>query len=582
MTTKVQAAPAGFTRWGRRYVVTAPMVLESPLSIGASDGSGTIDMPVLLDGMNRPVIPGTSIAGVLRALLEDTLFENSNGGEPSYFSARELDFWFGGNDKEDHASRVFIEDAPLGNATLEMRDGVGIDRVTGATAPEVLYNRQVVAAGARFELEISVEVGSVGADEGRASQGQCLAGAIRAVIEHGFQLGSSTSRGNGFVGLAQPEGADTAADTKSSQVRIVDRGLNGFDRTLEVLAASGETRNDRVEQAPGIPHLEMVEQTWNISINWKPITSVLVRSGADGNAVDDLPLVTQVGDDRVALVIPGSSLKGAFRSRAEWIVRTVLGDDSTQPVDPGSGDQFNKQLDIPLVNELFGTPAVADPHTENQGRGALTVKDVRPLCPEPSENDSTRPLTFDTKAWAKVVASQRQSDQGTNPLGPLMKAIRALSDKKCCGQEMDRYLVPRYHVAIDRWTGAPSSGALFSSLEVHWPHWEPITLELDMAVLARRLPNELDRLAAQALLLFVIRDFADGFVPIGFGVNRGHGSVEADWNSVAEGPPPPRIANADLGGSAESIDFGKLEKAWSNWIDNRNQAGTEGADHDNG
>jgi CRISPR-associated RAMP protein (TIGR02581 family) len=145
------------------------------LHIGAgksADLAGS-DLPVMRDGSGRPLIPGSSLRGVLRAGIES--FCNSLGLDrvlsredaapsdlPKEFVAgwKQLDLvdrLFGAVvDKEknrdfSYGSRLQISDGLCTeDIAVELRDGVGIDRERRTAAQGVKYDLEVVPAGTRF------------------------------------------------------------------------------------------------------------------------------------------------------------------------------------------------------------------------------------------------------------------------------------------------------------------------------------------------------------------------------------------------------------------------------------------------
>lgn len=77
-----------------------------------------------------------------------------------------------------------------------------------------------------------------------------------------------------------------------------------------------------------------------------------------------------------------------------------------------------------------------------------------------------------------------------------------------------------YHVAIDRWTGGAAETMLYSGLEPFGIQWEKLRLTLDL----NRIPEE-EMLVAIAFMLIIIRDLSNNRIPLGYGVNRGYGSI---------------------------------------------------------
>jgi hypothetical protein len=82
-----------------------------------------------------------------------------------------------------------------------------------------------------------------------------------------------------------------------------------------------------------------------------------------------------------------------------------------------------------------------------------------------------------------------------------------------------------FHVGIDRWTGGAADGYLYSALEPFGVKWEPIKIRLDLGHADQdRLPNDL-KAPAVVLLFLLLRDLSEQRLPIGFGVNRGYGTL---------------------------------------------------------
>src|SRR5205085_5838284 len=111
---------------------------------------------------------------------------------------------------------------------------------------------------------------------------------------------------------------------------------------------------------------------------------LMIKARYDGIGVDMLPLISGK-DGGVALTLPGSAIKGSLRNHAERIVRTVLETDA-----PRKGDRqnFMKQLELPLIDELFG--ARGKKEKTHKGLGALSFADCYTV------------EVMNREAWAKV------------------------------------------------------------------------------------------------------------------------------------------------------------------------------------
>jgi CRISPR/Cas system CSM-associated protein Csm3 (group 7 of RAMP superfamily) len=229
-------------------------------------------------------------------------------------------------------------------------------------------------------------------------------------------------------------------------------------------------------------------------IDWKPVGPLMVKAGFDGVAADMLPLVNG-WDGKVSLVLPGSSIKGAFRFHAERIVRTVLGQQDPDWRRAKGRQKFLDAVDVQLINELFGRRGEkVDPHHQRSwlpGLGALGVMDCY----------GKQHLTGDQWQAIQSAANDRALQRALNDAGL-------------------QFWSQAYHVAIDRWLGSAAESMLYTVLEPHGTTWEPLNLELNLL----RLPSEL-QLPALALLLLVIRDLANDRLPLGFATHRGMGTV---------------------------------------------------------
>ena len=126
-----------------RIEVCAELVADTPLRIGSARSTSDIDLTVLRDGRGRVLVPGDSLAGAMRAWAS-TAFRNE-GTERENRLVNQLfgQAVGGGSERLANAGLVTVSDAAV-DATVEARTGVGIDRATGAAAPEVFYSFEVV------------------------------------------------------------------------------------------------------------------------------------------------------------------------------------------------------------------------------------------------------------------------------------------------------------------------------------------------------------------------------------------------------------------------------------------------------
>lgn len=229
-----------------------------------------------------------------------------------------------------------------------------------------------------------------------------------------------------------------------------------------------------------------------VRIGWNSPTGVFVHDPHADKGNTQYPLRVKTASENTEeskepLLIPGTSIRGALRSRCSRIARTVLYADNP----PSQGESFtqtdsndnqvpidiHEQLakDPRLVRYMFGT---------TEYRGAVRVRDCT-----------------------------------TKNTGPSVKVT---------------------HNAIDRWTGGVVEGLLFS--EVTYPHatWNDIVIEVDTARLLQNVKTDSGigglslneclpfARASWCLLCIALAELSAGTLPLGGRTTRGHGQIQVN------------------------------------------------------
>lgn len=489
-------------RLAGRIVYEGTLVARTPVHVGSGWGDADTDLALAVNGAFEFYLPGTGLAGAMRAWCERVWGTNETSalwGPP-------------GPTDDGFASFVVVDDAVVDPrfAVCELRDGVGIDRVSGAAAVRVKYSRAILPRGSRagFRLAVDVPAGrDVSLVQARAR------GLLESLGAGHIRFGAGKTRGLGRLKLLDATELLLQLDAR--------KGM------LEALRRKPATRLDLRPQA--LPD-DMLE----VEVHWQPDGPLMVKAAADGDVIDALPLTSALDEGLVAPVLPGSSSKGAFRFQAERIVRTVLGrvdvPDSDRPE-----TRFLEQVDDPclaLVRDLFGAAARSEDEVE--------VDDETEILPGLSAlgiDDCFAKDEMKTDAWRAV-----QTGGGSHP--KLEKAV---------------------HVAIDRWTGGAADQLLFSVLEPHGIAWEPMRISVDLA----RIPVS-RRHAAVALLVLLLGDLRAGRIPLGYAVNRGMGSVSVESVEVKGG----RALGLDATASADLEALRELVRdGWSRWVREAREGG---------
>ncbi len=152
------------------YRFVLPCRLKSPLALGSGQGSSLTDSELRRNSQNKLIIPGTSLAGVLRSAIErisgvdcKIAHRLESGSMPCDCDVCCL---FGNvvpttvksGDIVAAASRVSVHDAELLNATTRIVDGVAIDRARRSAADARKYDHEEVLPGASFVIELHAVV----------------------------------------------------------------------------------------------------------------------------------------------------------------------------------------------------------------------------------------------------------------------------------------------------------------------------------------------------------------------------------------------------------------------------------------
>jgi len=229
-----------FDRFTRRSVVELQLEAASAIRVGVGRAHDalTTDLPLLRNSIGEPILPGSSLKGVVRSQLEallrgrgvgtvcdpfvDPCVDDSERKEDRGKPARDRAATWRGRMEDEVcsvceifgaarlASHVtFSEARPVeGTWATSVRDGVAIDRDLGRVAGPRKYDFEVVEAGAVFELRVTME------NLDLRQEGAVLY-ALR-LIEEGFvPVGGFSSRG---LGMMRRAGAPSVKEMTAESV----------------------------------------------------------------------------------------------------------------------------------------------------------------------------------------------------------------------------------------------------------------------------------------------------------------------------------------------------------------------------
>ena len=405
-----------------RYELTIPVELTSELHIGGvdpvpeRDGEGTV-IRFCRNGLKEPTIPGRSIRGAVRAACDVARQALEEAGDPAtqdggvFSKVTWVSLWgddtdYTGKSANDrglqsdaslpirksaltfHAvSFPAYKDSDSGDSPLPRRHGVGIDRTTGAASDGALYEHEFLPRGTKFDIRITAE-GRDGEQKNDMERkdnkqsdgipGPAPSDTVKKLLEFivdvltsgAVCLGGRTGSGQGTIQVIEPKLRRTGKTTDAS-------ALTAPADVLDALIGEDE-------EGTLLP-LELgdwsLEEPARIRITWWSPTGIFVaedekltkqrkeearKKDPTANGVTEPLRDPSVPWDEAQLLIPGTSIRGALRSRASRIARTVLA--ARDELSKFASHDLHEQIaaEPNLVRYMFGS---------TEYRGAITVHD---------------------------------------------------------------------------------------------------------------------------------------------------------------------------------------------------------------
>lgn len=338
----------------RLTLFTATLVQDSALSVSGLDRESTADQPfALVEGV--PTLVGRGLKGAAVAMAK-RFFDPLPRAVSDDIKNGAL-----------RRSAWEFADATT-TAAPRVRAGVGIRHKTGARATGVLYDREVIPAGARWPLTLRVDWSQVASDdEGREAEG--ILGYVLAQQWAAGRcwLGGGAARGLGWCHIEDlrayrfdeaayerwiEAGRPRQPEDTPIAVPIVEPTRSWCFRTLDVEVAFGEYRPEPDQAAWGLdmlalgPHdTERGVQPTGDGIWAKPSWATSAET-PDSLSTDRALLM-----DGSRPLLPGASVRGALRhtfSRAARAAGNVVADPHLVQENVGAED---------AAGHAFGTTA---------------------------------------------------------------------------------------------------------------------------------------------------------------------------------------------------------------------------------
>jgi CRISPR/Cas system CSM-associated protein Csm3 (group 7 of RAMP superfamily) len=495
--------------------ITAQLKLRTPLHVGTGKATEAVDDLLRRDAQGRILIPGTALAGPLRAVatrlaprLGSQPCRALEGGVPGSQACQCLTCQLFGdvNPQEGSddgvASRLIIYDAPLAqNPETAICDGVGIDRVTGAAArmERLKFDLEVVPAETTFSLRIELDP-----DLTNEKALQLLAASLSEWEAGRGVVGGRGGRGLGAFALQAVCFHDQKLDTVDSLIDFLKDGPdwsgNGGDAGW--LKAKSDAARAFV-QPRSESHSLPVASSWvlaefTLAADGPFLINDSVRAGQGG--FDHAPLLAayQRGSDPI---LPGSSLRGVLRSQAERIARTLAtyaawGDD--------------KRTNDERKQKFYTICPACNPLTAK-------TSDAVASC-----NSFIKTLTSEERRTLEETGAEEKLCLACRLFGSTWNGSRLRVE--------DAYLLPGTgeqkvmdFLAIDRFTGGGLDGAKFDAVVLWKPHFRT------------RLFLENPEGWELGWLALTLRDLHEGLATVGFGAAKGFGRMSIHSPAITIG-----------------------------------------------
>lgn len=489
-------------------IIHARIVLDTALHVGSGESRFPTDSPFRRSGDGRLVIPGRALGGCLRSTatrlapyisLEKgrcRAIRQETGQESKRDRAEDKkracgcitcqlfgDRYPNEEQQEAAASRLWVYDAfEAGRVQTHVRDGVGLSRAHRAAARNVKFDYEIIPAKTSFDFALMWEPGDRNIDE----QAMLLAAALQEWVEGRGQLGSSAARGLGQFHLEGLRSERIDLGTPDQLINYLSsndhKSFHGSpDGWLDTALAGAVERVRTVKQLP--QNLSgaagwFVRIDFDLLFQGQFLTNDPLAAAITG--FDHAPLAEVLWDaqnQRGLPVISGSSLRGALRARAERIARTLA---ALRRPKRGSC--------------LICDPLVRDTSQPNVSCAARLEAKNDGQDSETSEED----LCLACRLFGSSLLGSRLWVRDASWHGGAVKWD------------------PRDFLAIDRFTGGGQEGAKFDAAGLVQPCFQ------SGLVLQNPAGWELGWLA------LVLRDLAEGQIPLGFGSAKGFGMMKMD------------------------------------------------------
>ncbi len=465
-------------KYDLRYVAQFVIEAKTPLNLSSGEKDALTDSLVMTDANGLPMIPGTSLCGVLRrAYADSTDTKQIIDDKDNPVSFIDKIFGYQGKKDDGRGSRLIVSNAHfLDNnanvieglkevdwsddffakfAELPIREHCKIShKGTTDVCEHGKFDNQVVYKGTRFKFEIEL----IGEKEEVENWNDLLS----VLCDSTFRLGGGTRKGYGAIEVISAK----CATFDLSDSKQLDAYLDKSAKLADGLVNADDIKTE----------IKLNDKWEKYELKLTPSDFYSFGSGFGDEDVDMTPVYENVIEwkNNIAefankkILIPASSVKGAISHRVAFYYNKLSKnyadkvDDITQYIGENN----------PAVCALFGykkDSQSADKKKQEGQRGNVILSDV-------------------------FISKNNKPEKILN------------------------------HVAIDRFTGGARDGALFDEKVIT----QKDELILEFLVNKNAFKDDKVKEAFEKTL----DDIKDGMLPLGGSTMRGHGSFNGTWKQV--------------------------------------------------
>ena len=492
----------GMTEKSIIEIARVTIELTAPLSIGSGDLDTLDDSPIVRDIQGLPMIPATSIVGTIRSLWrnssesnqakEDILFGHQSGNEGARSLLSASSAMIHNHHNQPVSAMGYDEKDPVLNSAkhdIMTRDHVRLNH-RGVTDGRGKFDRNSLQKGHRFTFELSLRR-SPNEETGNPST-QDFMSILALLNSDACRFGAKSNSGLGAFKVYQclyglfdlSKASDFQNYLQHPSELWLDCQLDSID--LNAQKAGFELNLDLVPQEAWLQGGGDEDLYYNEASKSGPkivpYSEYSIAWSHDQKKHHDQGTVIKY-KEKDQFVLTGTAIRGALRHRtayhfrrliSHWSQGDLLGSESKAKHDSDAHDPAT----LFGLNMLFGEAKSSESNTEE----------------------------------AKIT-------------GPQGWRGALLTNDACLNRSQAKLQVSD-HLSIDRFSGAPIQGALFSDAAIAPQKTQSLSLSLGLAP-SQKMCDDQDHLAALELacyaLYHAIRDLNEGRLQLGAGAGRGYG-----------------------------------------------------------